>query len=180
GSIPITRSNFTWCSLMTIDMSVWELYKQSVEPLNKKNRADPNLDKPKIHIQVTVRHSNHAQFVQPRPHLKVHETTSSDFKKRTIEATIDLHGYTCQQAENQLVHFFHRAQQRHLKTVLVITGKGRSDSNDDPASQNSFGVLRQLALQWFTENPQFVVSFSVAAQHHGGLGAFYVHVRRMV
>ena len=41
-----------------------------------------------------------------------------------IEARIDLHGMTQDEAHFLLMSFITRAAQRHLRTVLVITGKG--------------------------------------------------------
>jgi DNA-nicking Smr family endonuclease len=93
---------------------------------------------------------------------------------QAIDAKIDLHGRTQSEAHAALLHFLHRAQTNGAKTVLVITGKGRS-----PASER--GVLKRQVPMWLAL-PEFramVVGFADAAIGHGGEGALYVRVRRV-
>lgn len=93
--------------------------------------------------------------------------------KQAIDARIDLHGRTQDEAHVVLLRFLHRAQSNGAKTVLVITGKGgRSDSGR--------GVLKRQVPMWLAL-PEFralVVGFADAAIGHGGEGALYVKVRR--
>lgn len=89
------------------------------------------------------------------------------------EARLDLHGMRQASAFHALAAFLRQAQVRGLRTVLVITGKGR-------AADEETGVLRRAVPRWLAE-PQFrqlVVGFETAAQRHGGEGAFYVRLRR--
>ncbi|NJR13649.1 MAG: universal stress protein [Phyllobacteriaceae bacterium] len=58
--------------------------------------------------------------------------------KLVIEARIDLHGMTQDEAHGLLLSFLARAAQRHLRTVLVITGKGRL----------GVGILRARLFDW--------------------------------
>ena len=94
--------------------------------------------------------------------------------KVAIEARIDLHGMTQDQAHGLLLSFIHRAAQRHLRTVLVITGKGRSAKSE--------GVLKRAVPHWLSQ-PAFalyVSGYADAAQSHGGQGALYVRLRKPV
>lgn len=89
-----------------------------------------------------------------------------------IEARIDLHGMTQEEAHGLLLSFIMRAAQRHLRTVLVITGKGRSPKSE--------GVLKRAVPHWLAQ-PAFarhVSGYADAARPHGGGGALYVRVRR--
>ncbi|MCU0831751.1 MAG: Smr/MutS family protein [Rhizobiaceae bacterium] len=89
-----------------------------------------------------------------------------------IEARIDLHGMTQDEAHGLLLSFIERAAQRHLRTVLVITGKGRS-----PRSE---GALKRAVPLWLAQ-PAFarhVSGHADAAQGHGGAGALYVRLRK--
>jgi DNA-nicking Smr family endonuclease len=92
--------------------------------------------------------------------------------KLVIEARIDLHGMTQDEAHGLLLSFLMRAAQRHLRTVLVITGKGRSARSE--------GVLKRAVPQWLGQ-PAFarlVSGYGDAAPGHGGDGALYVRLRR--
>ncbi|MBC8716355.1 Smr/MutS family protein [Ochrobactrum sp. Marseille-Q0166] len=89
-----------------------------------------------------------------------------------IEARIDLHGLTQNDAYELLYGFLLSAHARGLKHVMVITGKGRSFGSE--------GVLKQAVPHWFS-TPLFrllVSAYEDAANHHGGHGALYVRLRR--
>ncbi len=89
-----------------------------------------------------------------------------------IEARIDLHGLTQNEAHGLLYGFLVNAHARGLRHVMVITGKGRSSGSE--------GILRQAVPHWFS-TPLFrllVSAYEDAARHHGGHGALYVRLRR--
>jgi DNA-nicking Smr family endonuclease len=92
--------------------------------------------------------------------------------KLAIEARIDLHGMTQDEAHGLLMSFIARAAQRHLRTVLVITGKGRSSKSE--------GVLKRAVPLWLAQ-PGFAIhvsGYADAAQGHGGGGAIYIRLRK--
>ncbi len=93
-----------------------------------------------------------------------------------VEAQLDLHGYTQDQAHGALDHFLGEAQARGLRCVLVITGKGTTPRADGEAG----GVLRGQVPRWLNEpgNRARVLAFDYAQPKHGGLGALYVLMRR--
>jgi Uncharacterized protein conserved in bacteria len=89
------------------------------------------------------------------------------------EAHIDLHGLNADQARVALSSFMKNAYQRNMRTVLVITGRGRN-------SPEGFAVLRNLISEWLTHEPfkRVVLAFCTARQTDGGLGALYVLLRK--
>ena len=101
----------------------------------------------------------------------------------TIDSRIDLHGMRQSQAHSALRRFLFACAARGDRNVLVITGKGtRVDlerTRDYMAEER--GVLRRLVPQWLRE-PEFraiVISYTTAAQQHGGDGALYVRIRKL-
>ncbi len=86
-----------------------------------------------------------------------------------IEVKIDLHDMTQIQARDALMAGIIRASNRHVKCVLVITGKGpRLD-----------GVLRRNFPDWINA-PQirpFIATYAQAHIRHGGSGAWYVFLK---
>lgn len=103
--------------------------------------------------------------------------------KIEIDARLDLHGLRQGEARQRLIGFIRSAQERGLRTVLVITGKGVGASADPLAGalgEPQRGVLRRLVPQWL-DSPDLraaVISFTTAAIRHGGEGALYVRLRR--
>jgi len=91
--------------------------------------------------------------------------------KHAIDARLDLHGLTQNEAHGELLRFLRNANARDARLVLVITGKGRGG---EP------GVLRRQVPQWLglPEFRALVVGFEDAHVAHGGEGALYVRVRR--
>ncbi|MEQ1717781.1 MAG: Smr/MutS family protein [Hyphomicrobium sp.] len=102
-----------------------------------------------------------------------------------IEARIDLHGLRQDEAHGTLRAFLHRAQNRGLRWVLVITGKGKIADRDDDAPFDMTrvrdrGVLKRNVPRWLEEPDlrPLVISYTTAAIEHGGDGALYVHLRK--
>lgn len=95
-----------------------------------------------------------------------------EFRRFKIEARLDLHGMRLEAGRDALEGFLRQAQDKGLKTVLVITGKG---------SMSSENTLRHQLPKWFEEAPLrgCVYSFHYPAKpQDGGQGAYYVILRR--
>lgn len=92
--------------------------------------------------------------------------------KVPIEARVDLHGMTQDEAYALLYSFVARAHLGGARHVLVITGKGSSSGGD--------GVLKRSVPGWLATPlfRQFVSSHDPAARGHGGTGALYVRLKR--
>jgi DNA-nicking Smr family endonuclease len=102
--------------------------------------------------------------------------------REPIDARLDLHGMTQQEAHAALLRFLHRAQASGVKTALVVTGKGlrKSSSSDGRDADHRPGVLKRQVPMWLAL-PEFrplVVGFDDAHVGHGGEGALYVRLRR--
>ena len=90
-----------------------------------------------------------------------------------IEARLDLHGMTQDQAAGALEKFIESAYRNAKREVIVVTGKGGR-------TQGEVGVLRQMTPQWLNREPNRsrIVAFSHAAPKDGGEGALYVRIRK--
>jgi len=89
-----------------------------------------------------------------------------------IEATLDLHGLTQEEAHRQLDAFLAASAHGGRRCVLVITGKGlwRAES----------GILREMVPRWLNEpsNRARVLAIAHSQPRHGGAGALYVLLKR--
>lgn len=87
-----------------------------------------------------------------------------------IEARLDLHGLTHDQARATLERFLRQAYADRARAVLVITGKGLSGD----------GVLRRFTPEWL-KGPSLrplIAGVSEADRRHGGHGALYIALKR--
>jgi DNA-nicking Smr family endonuclease len=89
------------------------------------------------------------------------------------EAHLDLHGQNARQALDALTVFIKHAYQRSLRTVTVVTGRGKN-------SPGGVGVLRPMLQEWLTKDPfkRVVLAFCTALPSDGGPGAVYVLLRK--
>jgi len=98
-----------------------------------------------------------------------------------VEARLDLHGLRQRDAHARLRTFLKSAQARGQRHVLVITGKGVTQSESKSFyAEEERGVLKQSVPRWLAE-PELaalVVSFSSAPRRLGGEGALYVRLRK--
>ncbi len=91
-----------------------------------------------------------------------------------IEARLDLHGMTREQAAAALDRFVRAARRHGRRCVLVITGKGTRGPGGEGGA-----IRRELPL-WLNGAAlrPFVVAFAEAQPKDGGAGAYYVYLRR--
>lgn len=162
------------------DDELWNQVKRTTKLIQNKNRIVklsknvPFLPFSETDILARIAFQQSAY----EPPLKTQKEAASAFKKKHIQARIDLHGMTCAKAEQKLQHFFVKAACIGNSTVLVITGKGQPSEGVTYNDDYALGTLRNFTMQWFERNPQWVVSYAQSLNKDGGLGAFYVHVRR--
>jgi DNA-nicking Smr family endonuclease len=120
----------------------------------------------------------------PLPELNSHNAPGLDKRSAErlkrgqlpIEARLDLHGLTQEEAHSALLGFLASSEARGLRCVLVITGKGFRRLGET----GGLGVLRSAVPRWLNEAPNRarVLAFSAAQPQHGGGGALYVLLRR--
>lgn len=95
------------------------------------------------------------------------------------EARIDLHGMTLATAHPALIGFLLTSHTRGFRLVLVITGKGRTGSQDAPLPIRP-GALRHNVPHWLRMMPlaSVVLQATPAHRRHGGEGAYYIYLRK--
>ena len=86
-----------------------------------------------------------------------------------VEARLDLHGRTQDEAHGALRSFIHESRMARRRCVLVITGKGSVASGKG-------GVLRQMVPRWLNEPAlrRHIIAITNAPESNGGTGALYV------
>lgn len=91
----------------------------------------------------------------------------------SVQAHLDLHGFTAEAAKEEVRGFLLRALRAGHRCVLVVHGRGHN-------SPDRRSVLKEGLRSWLTrgELAQIVLAFSTARGCDGGAGATYVLLRR--
>lgn len=89
----------------------------------------------------------------------------------SIQAMLDLHGYTGDEVNEELDHFLTTAFRRGWQCVKIIHGRGLRSVNG-PILKDA--VIRRLSGHYRKD----VIAFVSARQCDGGLGALYVLIKK--
>ena len=77
--------------------------------------------------------------------------------KNIEEITIDLHGYTLDQANKKIYSFIIDCYKKRIKKINVITGKGmRSKNLDDPYQSTDLSILKYSVPEYVKNNPELM------------------------
>jgi DNA-nicking Smr family endonuclease len=184
--------------LSSEDLKLWDKVTGSTKPLDKKKPVVHDTPPKKNKLRSVIK----PQRVSPKIKT-LSQSANEPFQKKVIlensqkvkmdmkaftklkkgklepEDTLDLHGMTLETAFPALSSFISRAHSTQKRLVLVITGKGK---NTDPgyAVPQRNGVLRSQVPIWLQEPKlsNLVLQLERAHHRHGGLGAFYIYLRR--
>ena len=101
-----------------------------------------------------------------RPHLISRDIKRLKKGSFSIDARLDLHQYTTDEAIEQLHQFIDECQVQDIRHALIIHGKGHYSPDGVP-------VLKNMLNQWLRNHPN-VLAFRSAKPKDGGTGAIYV------
>ncbi|MEO1765944.1 Smr/MutS family protein [Thiobacter aerophilum] len=86
-----------------------------------------------------------------------------------IEAELDLHGLTRDEASVHLAEFLQACRKRQLRCVRIVHGKGLGSKNREP-------VLKHKVRSWLMQRDE-VLAFVEARPCDGGIGAVIVMLK---
>ena len=104
-------------------------------------------------------------------------------KKKIFETrSIDLHGYTLEQANKAIEDFINKAFLENVNKLIVVTGKGiHSDNEKDPYVSKELGILKYSVPEFISNNTSLmsmINEITDAKIEDGGGGAFYIFLKR--
>jgi DNA-nicking Smr family endonuclease len=163
------------------ERAVWDIVTRKIKPLKRarnalKIEASEPVAEPASRKRAPAKAAVVAPPAAPKAAPKPQPPALSPLTRREkqrvarghdrIDARLDLHGHTQDEAHGALLRFLRAASAHEKKLVLVITGKS--------------GVLRRQVPLWLStaELRPLVISTDIAAINHGGEGALYIRVRR--
>ncbi len=89
---------------------------------------------------------------------KLENKDQDTLKKNKIpEKSIDLHGFTLEQANKKISEFINECFQNRVKKINVITGKGmRSKNLDDPFQSKDLSILKYSVPDFVKNNTELM------------------------
>ena len=104
-------------------------------------------------------------------------------KKHTQKVkSIDLHGYTLDQANIKVRDFINESYSLGVNKLIVVTGKGlHSENEKNPYVSKDLSILKYSVPEYIENNKSLmnkIFEFGEAKIEDGGSGAFYIFLKK--
>ena len=111
---------------------------------------------------------------------------NKDFKYQKKEnpkvRSIDLHGYTLDEANKTIEDFINKAFSENINKLIIVTGKGlHSENEKDPYVSKDLGILKYSVPEFISNNKklnEMINDIQDAKLEDGGSGAFYIYLKK--
>ena len=121
------------------------------------------------------------KFINSNEKLQNKDTNIKE-KSNYITRTIDLHGYTLDEANKLIEDYINKAFLENVNKLIVVTGKGLHSKNDkDPYVSKDLGILKYSVPEFITNNinlMNMINEITDAKIDDGGGGAFYIFLKK--
>ena len=114
---------------------------------------------------------------------KIIDKDFKEQKKNLLKIrSIDLHGYTLEQANIAIEQFILKAFNERVSKLIVVTGKGiHSDVEKDPYVSKDLSILKYSVPEFIKNNKNLmekIIEIKEADLKDGGKGAFYIYLKK--
>ena len=96
--------------------------------------------------------------------------------------SIDLHGYTLDQANKEISNFIKKCYIENVNKIIVVTGKGLHSQNEkNPYISKKLSILKYSVPEFIKNNDELIsliYDFGTARIEDGGSGAFYIYLKK--
>ena len=96
--------------------------------------------------------------------------------------SIDLHGYTLNDANKTIEQFINKAHKEKITKLIVVTGKGLHSQNEkDPYVSKNLSILKYSVPEFISNNQnlmKIINEMQDAKIEDGGAGAFYIFLKK--
>ena len=122
------------------------------------------------------------EFLNSTDKLENKDQKISPTQKRYIEKSIDLHGYTLEEANQKMSTYIEYCFANGVKKINVITGKGlRSKNLNDPYQSNNLSILKYSVPNFIKNNNKLmskIISIDFEAVENPSAGNFDIFLRK--
>ena len=122
-------------------------------------------------------------FISNKEKLSNKDLYLSDnkIKKKSIK-TIDLHGFSLENANNFIEKFIIECSKKNINKIIVITGKGlRSKNIENPYISRDLSILKNSVPNFIKSKQnlmKLIKHIKEATIEDGGQGAFYIFLKK--
>ena len=103
-------------------------------------------------------------------------------KKNNKTRSIDLHGFTLDEANKTIENFINKAFSENINKLIIVTGKGlHSENEKDPYVSKDLGILKYSVPEFISNNASLmsmINEITDAKIEDGGTGAFYIYLKK--
>ena len=97
------------------------------------------------------------KFVGDNEKIENKDTEHLNKEKQFVEKTIDLHGYTLEEANKKIFEYIENCHLNNIDKINIITGKGlRSKNTDDPYQSNDLSILKYSVPNYIKNNTELM------------------------
>ena len=97
------------------------------------------------------------EFIKSSDKLENKDLNYYETIRNVNKKTIDLHGYTLNEANNKIKDFIDKSFLEGVNIINVITGKGsRSKNNEDPYQSVDLGILKYSVPEYIRNNKELM------------------------
>ncbi len=104
-------------------------------------------------------------------------------KKKLNYRSLDLHGYTLDEANQKVNDFIKSCYQEGIERITIVTGKGiHSTTEFDPFVSKDLSILKYSVPNFIKNNAdlmKLIIDFKEADIKDGGSGAFYINLKNI-
>ena len=97
------------------------------------------------------------KFIEGNEKIENKDRRDLEKNKKFIEKTIDLHGYTLDEANKKIFEYIENCYFNDVDKINIITGKGlRSKNIDDPYQSNDLSILKYSVPNFIKNNNELM------------------------
>ena len=145
----------------------------------KKLDKRPSTKISKEDLEVWNKFINQTNVVEDKDqklHPVTHHSNPNNFDLR-----VDLHGYTIDEAFQKIDQLMSFAEEKKIKKILIITGKGlHSNKEQDPYASKDLSLLKYAVPDYLQKNfAKILVSIEPSPIKLGGEGSMIVTLKKL-
>jgi len=120
-------------------------------------------------------------FLLKKDKLPNKDSSRKNQKIKKIK-TLDLHGYTLDDANHVIENFIKKSYEDRVNKLIIVTGKGiHSDNEKNPYVSKDLSILKYSIPEFLKNNSELfniISNIEEASIEDGGSGAFYIYLKK--
>ena len=115
---------------------------------------------------------------------KLRDKDQTEFRKNSLDTkTLDLHGFTLDEANNKVQEFINSSYLNNVKKLIIVTGKGLHSKNyENPYVSKDLSILKYSVPEYINKNKNLmkkIIELKEADIKDGGSGSFYIYLKNL-